>query len=130
MNRSDKLCLVVPCFNEESILEETIRQLLALLDDLARDGLASGDSGMPLVDDGSSDRTWEIIVAHSARFPGRSSLAMILLFLGSFQLLSIGCIGEYIAKIYLEVKHRLRYLVQVRTPAGAQEGDHPEQAYA
>ena len=43
---------------------------------------------------------------------GWTSLVVSLWFLGGLILLSIGVIGEYIAKIYLEVKHRPRYLVQ------------------
>ena len=65
-----KLCLVVPCYNEESILEDSIRQLLALLDELKRKDLAADESCLLLVNDGSSDRTWQIIAEHSARFPG------------------------------------------------------------
>lgn len=43
---------------------------------------------------------------------GWTSLVVSLWFLGGLILLSIGVIGEYVAKIYLEVKHRPRYLVQ------------------
>ena len=43
---------------------------------------------------------------------GWTSLVVSLWFLGGLILLSIGVIGEYIAKIYLEVKRRPRFLVQ------------------
>ena len=43
---------------------------------------------------------------------GWTSLAVSLWFLGGLILLSVGVIGEYVAKIYLEVKRRPRYLVQ------------------
>ena len=43
---------------------------------------------------------------------GWTSLVVSLWFLGGLILLSVGVIGEYIAKIYLEVKRRPRYLVQ------------------
>ena len=43
---------------------------------------------------------------------GWSSLVVSIWFLGGLILLSIGVIGEYVAKIYLEVKRRPRYLVQ------------------
>jgi glycosyltransferase involved in cell wall biosynthesis len=46
---------------------------------------------------------------------GWTSLAAVTLLLGSFQLLSVGIIGEYIAKIYLEVKRRPRFLIQKKT---------------
>lgn len=43
---------------------------------------------------------------------GWTSLVVSLWFLGGLILLSVGVIGEYVAKIYLEVKRRPRYLVQ------------------
>lgn len=44
--------------------------------------------------------------------PGWTSMTMIMLLLGGVQLLSLGIIGEYIGKIYAEVKRRPRYLVE------------------
>ncbi|MEJ2418983.1 MAG: glycosyltransferase family 2 protein [Exilibacterium sp.] len=41
--------------------------------------------------------------------PGWTSILLPLLFIGSVQLLSIGVLGEYIAKLYIEVKRRPRY---------------------
>jgi polyisoprenyl-phosphate glycosyltransferase len=55
------LNLIVPCFNEEAVLKETSRQLLTLLDDLQARGIADASSGVTFVDDGSRDRTWQII---------------------------------------------------------------------
>ncbi|MDB5419890.1 MAG: glycosyltransferase [Phenylobacterium sp.] len=62
-----RLNLVVPCFNEEAVLPETIARLLALLDDLTARGLVRADSAMTLVDDGSHDDTWDIIEAAKVR---------------------------------------------------------------
>ncbi|OGT44096.1 MAG: glycosyltransferase [Gammaproteobacteria bacterium RIFCSPHIGHO2_12_FULL_40_19] len=42
--------------------------------------------------------------------PGWSSIMIPLCFMGGIQLLSVGVLGEYIAKIYLEVKRRPRYI--------------------
>lgn len=56
-----KLYLVVPCYNEEAVLPETVRRLTRKLDALCSAGLASPDSRLLLVDDGSRDRTWELI---------------------------------------------------------------------
>ena len=39
----------------------------------------------------------------------------IICFIGGIQLLSLGIIGEYIGKIYLETKHRPRYIISERT---------------
>lgn len=46
---------------------------------------------------------------------GWASLMCIVCFLGGIQLLSLGVIGEYIGKIYLESKHRPRYIISDRT---------------
>lgn len=46
---------------------------------------------------------------------GWTSLICIVCFLGGVQLLSIGIIGQYIGKIYLESKHRPRYIISERT---------------
>lgn len=46
---------------------------------------------------------------------GWSSTISIVCFLGGIQLLTLGIIGEYIGKIYLETKHRPRYIISERT---------------
>lgn len=46
---------------------------------------------------------------------GWTSIICIICFIGSIQLISIGIIGEYVGKIYLEVKHRPRYIISERT---------------
>lgn len=45
---------------------------------------------------------------------GWSSLVCIVCFIGGIQLLSIGILGEYIGKIYMETKHRPRYIISER----------------
>lgn len=52
---------VIPCYNEEQVLPETVRRLTEKLDSMRAQGLAGDGSRMLLVDDGSKDRTWEII---------------------------------------------------------------------
>lgn len=47
---------------------------------------------------------------------GWTSTVAIICFMGGVQLLSLGVIGEYVGKIYLESKHRPRYIVGERTP--------------
>jgi len=48
--------------------------------------------------------------------PGWTSMVLSMYFLGGIQLLSIGIIGEYLGKNYLESKHRPRFIIEKRTP--------------
>ena len=47
--------------------------------------------------------------------PGWASIVCIVCFLGGIQLLSLGVIGEYVGKTYMESKHRPRYIISERT---------------
>ncbi|MCC6402155.1 MAG: glycosyltransferase family 2 protein [Flavobacteriales bacterium] len=53
-----KVCIVVPCYNEEGVLDHTTTVLLGELNAMAGAGLCTADSFLCLVDDGSRDRTW------------------------------------------------------------------------
>ncbi len=55
------LSIVIPCFNEEEVLPETVKRMLELIKEDIDIGKISRDSHMLLVDDGSKDSTWEII---------------------------------------------------------------------
>jgi glycosyltransferase involved in cell wall biosynthesis len=61
------MTIIVPCYNEEAVLAETTRRLLALLDRLEASGQLAAGSCVLLVDDGSRDRTWELIREHHVR---------------------------------------------------------------
>jgi len=52
---------VIPCYNEEEVLHETVKRLSAKLEAMQKSGLADDRSRMLLVDDGSRDKTWSII---------------------------------------------------------------------
>lgn len=56
-----KLSVVVPCYNEEEVLPETAKRLVALLNDLQVRERISNGSRVIFVDDGSRDRTWSLI---------------------------------------------------------------------
>jgi glycosyltransferase involved in cell wall biosynthesis len=57
----DTLFLVVPCYNEEEVLHETARRLGEKVKELAAEGKISEASRVLFVDDGSRDRTWDVI---------------------------------------------------------------------
>lgn len=57
----DRLALVVPCYNEEAVLEISSKALRDVLDDLIQKGKIAEDSFVLFVDDGSKDKTWELI---------------------------------------------------------------------
>ncbi|AEH46444.1 glycosyltransferase family 2 protein [Parageobacillus thermoglucosidasius] len=63
------LTIVVPCYNEEDVLPETIKQLTNVLEHLMEEHLIAGGSKVLFVDDGSRDRTWELIEQESERNP-------------------------------------------------------------
>lgn len=58
-----KLMVVIPCYNEEEVLPETSTRLTRKMADLTAKGLITPDSRILLVNDGSRDRTWELIEA-------------------------------------------------------------------
>lgn len=55
------LSIVVPCYNEEEVLGETSERLLDLMSRLVAAGKISTSSSIWFVDDGSRDRTWNLI---------------------------------------------------------------------
>jgi len=59
--------LVIPCYNEESVLPHTMDTLHQLLDDLINEKRISIKSKLLFVDDGSKDRTWGIIYKASLK---------------------------------------------------------------
>ena len=61
MNTIPKLALIIPCFNEEEIIEISAQKLLSVLSDLKEKGSVSKDSYICFVDDGSTDNTWDKI---------------------------------------------------------------------
>ena len=59
--RSNVLYMVIPCYNEEEVLPETVKRLKAKLNDLMKNGKISEKSRILFVNDGSSDKTWSLI---------------------------------------------------------------------
>ncbi len=61
MKKEPILYVVVPCYNEEEVLEETTRQLKAKMEKLIKTKKISPKSKVMYVNDGSKDKTWDII---------------------------------------------------------------------
>lgn len=61
MSTAKKLITVVPCYNEEAVLNDTHEKLYALYVQMITEGLITTNSIILYVDDGSKDRTWQII---------------------------------------------------------------------
>lgn len=59
--KDTKLYLVLPCYNEEEVLPETSKRLLSLYSAMISEGRISDESRIVFVDDGSRDKTWELI---------------------------------------------------------------------
>lgn len=59
--QTPKLAVTIPCYNEELCVEKTCKRLLEVFDMLIEKNKITQDSYIYLVDDGSADKTWEII---------------------------------------------------------------------
>lgn len=64
-----KLCIVVPCYNEEAVLPVTAERLGILLTEMVEAGQVGPESQVVFVDDGSRDGTWRIIAGLCAADP-------------------------------------------------------------
>lgn len=61
MKETADLAIIVPCFNEEEVLPQTIKTLDSLIQELIKLELISKSSKIVFVNDGSKDKTWDII---------------------------------------------------------------------
>ena len=68
MEKIPVLYIVVPCYNEEEVLPETSRRLNALMDSLEAAEKIRPASRILYVDDGSKDRTWQVIEQQAALY--------------------------------------------------------------
>lgn len=55
------IAIVIPCYNEEEVLPETVSQLTVLMQEMEREQLVASGSAIWFVDDGSKDKTWALI---------------------------------------------------------------------
>ena len=66
MRNIPKLAIIVPCYNEDQVLDETIKRLSETLENLIDKKKIKSDSFILYIDDGSKDSTWNIIKSSSA----------------------------------------------------------------
>lgn len=69
MKKTAKLAIIIPCYNEEEILQQSIKQLSEILNDLINAKQISPESRLIFVNDGSHDKTWDIIEKHHKKNP-------------------------------------------------------------
>lgn len=67
MKKNNKLFVVIPCYNEEEVLEETTKRLKVKLNQLIKKKVIAEDSKVMYVNDGSKDKTWELIKSISKK---------------------------------------------------------------
>lgn len=59
--KAAQLAIVIPCYNEEEVLPETVKQLTLLMQEMENAQLIDAGSAIWFVDDGSKDNTWSLI---------------------------------------------------------------------
>ncbi len=66
-----RLAIVVPCYKEEEVLEICSEALREVLSNLSSKGKITEDSYVLFVNDGSTDRTWELIESEHSKYPNQ-----------------------------------------------------------
>lgn len=85
-------------------------------------GLGIGVSGLSFI-----GVLWAVIAQLMGKtVTGWASTVCVICFMGGVQLISLGVLGEYIGKIYMEVKARPRYIISERTDAQKKENKSKE----
>ncbi len=64
-----RLAIVIPCYNEESVLPDSLPKLIAFMQELIASDQIREDSFLYCVNDGSRDNTWKIISDYHAKNP-------------------------------------------------------------
>lgn len=59
--RKPTLAIIIPCLNEEMLIESTVNSLFEVINSLIEKGKIVEDSYVYLIDDGSTDKTWSVI---------------------------------------------------------------------
>lgn len=62
------LTIIVPCYNEEAVLPETVKELGVILQKLISNGEIAATSKLLFVNDGSHDKTWQLITNYEKKY--------------------------------------------------------------
>lgn len=68
MNNDNVLTIVVPCYNEQEVLPETVKELGSILKGLVSQNQISSKSKILFVNDGSQDKTWQLISQYTDEY--------------------------------------------------------------
>ena len=71
-----KLAIVVPCYNEQEVLPDTVKKLTVLMNELTGTVKVSKDSFIMFVDDGSRDDTWQLISKYASEYDNVQGLKL------------------------------------------------------
>jgi glycosyltransferase involved in cell wall biosynthesis len=104
--------IIVPCYNEQEVLPYTAEKLSGVLQQLISEQIIDEKSTLLFVDDGSSDNTWSLIEKFHAESPLVFNGIKLSGNSGYQNAFLCGIVGEYIGKIYLEIKRRPRFYVE------------------
>ncbi|MBM6753253.1 glycosyltransferase family 2 protein [Lactobacillus alvi] len=66
--KKNLLTIIIPCFNEEEVLPETVKELGNILENLISLGKISSESKLLFVNDGSKDKTWQLIQDYTDKY--------------------------------------------------------------
>lgn len=91
--QTPKLAVTIPCYNEELCVEKTCKRLLEVFDMLIEKNKITQDSYIYLVDDGSADKTWEIIERLHNKNPTRIKALKFIRNYGNQKALTAGLEG-------------------------------------
>lgn len=69
VNNPPTIGIVVPCYNEQEVFGHTLEQLIALLQGFKERHIVNQNSFIAFVDDGSKDKTWELIENACSKYP-------------------------------------------------------------
>lgn len=94
--QTPKLAVTIPCYNEELCVEKTCKRLLEVFDMLIEKNKITQDSYIYFVDDGSADKTWEIIERLHNEDPTRIKALKFIRNYGNQKALTAGleCVRE------------------------------------